>query len=63
MSTIKLPVRRFEASVSYRDGEGRDEEQVFPVLTSDFQQANRLAFAYVLEVLRLSEFELRLVGS
>jgi hypothetical protein len=56
-------VRRFEASVTYRDGEGRDQEETFPVHARDYATANRMAFAYVLAVLKLDEFELRLVGA
>jgi hypothetical protein len=56
-------VRRFEASVTYRDGKGAEQEESFPVHARDYALANRMAFAYVLEVLKLAEFELRLVGS
>lgn len=56
-------VRNFEASVTYRDSEGKDQEEDFPVLAHDYDTANRMAFAYVLEVLKLDDFELRVVGS
>jgi hypothetical protein len=57
------PVRRFEASVTFRDGQGQAQEEAFPIHARDFESANRMAFAYVLEVLKLDEFELRLVGA
>jgi hypothetical protein len=58
----KERIRSYLAKVSYRqDGEERDES--FPVRTSDHQDATRLAVAYILDVLRLAEFELRIVGS
>jgi hypothetical protein len=56
-------VRRFEASVTYRDTAGAEQEEAFPVHARDYATANRMAFAYVLEVLKLDEFELRLVGA
>ncbi len=56
-------VRRFEASVTYRDREGHQQEEAFPIHAATYDAANRLAFAYVLEVLKLDEFELRLVGA
>ena len=56
-------VRRYEAMVSFRDGAGIDRQEAFPLMTSDHQSATRLAVAYTLEVLGLSEFELRVVGS
>jgi hypothetical protein len=57
------PIRRFEASVSYRDRQGQAQEEAFPIHARDYEAANRLAFVYVLEVLKLDEFELRLVGA
>jgi hypothetical protein len=56
-------VRRFEASVSFRDAEGREQEEAFPVQAADPDLANRLAFSYVLSVLKLDDFELRVVGA
>jgi hypothetical protein len=58
-----MSVRRFEASVTYRTNEGKAQEESFPVLASHAEEANRLALAYVLQVLRLDEFEMRVVGS
>jgi hypothetical protein len=63
MQTGQQRIRRYEAEVTYRDGEGRDHEEVFPVRTTDHQDATRLAFAYALTVLRLGDFDLRIVGS
>ena len=59
----RMVVRRYEAVVSFRDAAGIDRRQAFPLMTSDHQSATRLAVAYTLEVLGLSEFELRVVGS
>jgi hypothetical protein len=56
-------VRFFAASVSYRDKESRNQEEHFPVLAGDPQEASRLALAYVLQILRLEDFELRVVGA
>jgi hypothetical protein len=56
-------VRRYEASVSFRDAEGLAREEAFPLVTFDHQGATRLALAYAVEVLGLAEFELRVVGS
>jgi hypothetical protein len=62
-SRPSLSVRRFEASVSYRDAEGQEREEAFPVHAADPGLANRLAFTYVLSVLKLDDFELRVVGA
>jgi hypothetical protein len=56
-------VRHFGASVSYRNDDGKMQEEEFPVLAPDFREANRLALAYVLQVLRLDDFEMRVVGA
>jgi len=58
-----VPVRRFEASVTFRDHLGQLRDQTFPIHTHDYGSANRLAFTYVLAVLKLDEFELRVVGA
>ena len=56
-------VRPFAASVAYRDGEGKNQEEHFPVLAANPQTANHLALTYVLQILRLDDFELRVVRS
>lgn len=56
-------VRLYAATVTFRDATGRDHQEAFPVVTSDHQSATRLATAYVLDVLGLQEFELRVLGS
>jgi hypothetical protein len=56
-------VRHFAFSVSTRDAKGQSEEETFPVRASDYATASRLAFVYVLEVLKYKDFELRIVGS
>jgi hypothetical protein len=63
----KLPaprraIRRFEASVTHTQ-DGKEQEEVVPVYAPDYESASRLAFAYVLQVLKLPEFELRIVGA
>jgi len=58
-----MPIRRFAASVSYRDHEGAPREEEIPVRAESYDAANRLVLAYVLEVMKLREFELRIVGS
>jgi hypothetical protein len=60
---LKNQVRPFGASVIYRNNDGKTQEEEFPVLAPDAQEANRLALAYVLQVLRLDDFEVRVVGS
>ena len=62
-SSPSSAVRPFAASVAYRDGEGRNQEEHFPVLAVDSRSANHLALAYVLQILRLDDFELRVVGA
>jgi len=56
-------VRCFTASVSYRDKDGADQEETFPVQASDYSSATSRAFAYALLVLKLQDFELRMVGA
>jgi hypothetical protein len=56
-------VRSFVAEVVFRDREGRSQEEQFPIREKEFQAASSLAFEYACKVLKLSEFELRLVGS
>lgn len=58
-----LKVRRYAASVSFRDPMGKAQEEEFPVIALDSADASRLAFAYALQVLRLNDFELRVVGA
>jgi hypothetical protein len=59
----RTAVRRYEATVSFRDAAGRERQEGFPLVTFDHQGATRLAVAYVVDVLGLLEFELRVVGS
>jgi len=58
-----MAIRRFNASVSYRTPEGAEKEEEIPVQAEDYEAANRLVLAYVLRVLKLEEFELRVVGA
>ena len=56
-------VRSFAASISYRNSDGKLQEEEFPIQAFDYQAASRMALEYVLRVLRHEDFELRLVGS
>lgn len=56
-------VRRFTASVEYRDTEGRVQEDSFPVQVEDYSTAKRIAVEYALHVLHLEDFELRIIGA
>jgi hypothetical protein len=56
-------VRRFVASVTYREADGTDREDTFPVQVADYDMARSVAFAYVLQILKLEDFELRIVGA
>lgn len=56
-------VRHFVASVSSRR-EGKFEEQEWPVYAWTHEMATQMAFAYVIQVLKIEgDFELRVVGS
>jgi hypothetical protein len=63
MSPQRRNVFRYAASVTYRGPNGEDRLEEFPVFAADSTTANDLALAYVVRVLKLSEFELRIVGS
>ena len=56
-------VRRFAASIAYTTPEGMTQEEEFPVRAADYATASRIAFDYVLKVLKLEDFELRIVGA
>lgn len=56
-------VRSFTVSVSYKDKAGRDQEEIFPVKSLDYSTATSLAFTYALRILKLQDFELRMVGA
>ena len=56
-------VRLYSATVTYRDGDNRVQEDTFPVRAHDHARATEMAVDYVLHVLKLKEFELRVVGS
>lgn len=57
-----MKVRLYSATVTYRDRDGRPQEEVFPVRAYDHARATELAVDYVLHVLKIKEFELRVVG-
>jgi hypothetical protein len=56
-------VRRFVASVTYREIDGTDKEESFPVHVMDYTTAQSVALTYVLQTLKLEDFELRIVGA
>jgi hypothetical protein len=58
---MTLPVL-FLATVTYRGSDGREHQESFPVRAVGRESASKMAVAYVLEVLRLKDFELRIVG-
>jgi hypothetical protein len=49
--------------VSYQDKGGAEREETFPVQASDYSSATSLAFIYALLILKLKDFELRMVGA
>jgi hypothetical protein len=59
-----LRVRQFTATVYDRHpAAGQKEAESFPVQAPDYVTARLWAFAYVLQILRLKDFELRMAGS
>ena len=56
-------VRRFVASVTYREIDGKDKEETFPVQVMDYATAQSVALTYVLQTLKLEDFELLIVGA
>jgi hypothetical protein len=60
---MNMKVRRFDASIDYTTPEGKTQEEEFPVRAADYAAANRIALDYVLKVLKLDDFELRIVGA
>ncbi len=63
MNASRRRVYPYKASVIYREREGQEVEEVFPVRAMDRAAASDLAVAYVLKVLKLQEFEIRIVGA
>jgi hypothetical protein len=55
-------IRRFAATVTHEDASGNQEEEL-PVYAPDAEAAKRLALTYILQVMKLTDFELRLVGA
>jgi hypothetical protein len=55
-------LRTFSAQVTYKDSVGVSCEETFPVTVADYDTAKDLAFRYVVEVLKLKDFELRIAG-
>ncbi|HZF08126.1 MAG TPA: hypothetical protein VFE33_04975 [Thermoanaerobaculia bacterium] len=53
----------YSARLSYEEPPGHVHEDSFPVVASTPQEATKLAFAYVLQVLKLGDFELRVLGA
>ncbi|HEX4497279.1 MAG TPA: hypothetical protein VIE43_16520 [Thermoanaerobaculia bacterium] len=63
MSVSMRKVRSFTAAVTYTDENAKEREEAFPVRAFDYSSATSLGFAYALLVLRLKDFELRMVGA
>lgn len=57
-----VKVRPYAATVAYHDSDGRRHEEVVPIRASDHAAAKDMAFTYAVEVLRLKDFELRVVS-
>ena len=58
-----LKVRAYSATVAYRNLDGKQQEEEIPVRATDSAEASHLAFLYVRQVMKLEDFELRVVGS
>jgi hypothetical protein len=56
-------MRRFEACVTFRSPEGSAARESVPVIGEDYDTAKSTALSYVLQILRLQNFELRIVGT
>jgi hypothetical protein len=56
-------VRHFEARVTYRQPEGGEREEAFPVQVEDYDSAKALALLYALQILKLRDFGLRIAGA
>lgn len=52
----------YAASVTYVNADGKRQEDEFPLRESNYAAAQNLALNYVLQVLKLSDFELRIAG-
>ena len=58
-----MKIRPYAATVAYRNATGKMQEEEFPVRATDPAAASDLAFHYVRQVMRLEDFELRVVGA
>jgi len=56
-------IRPYSASVVYRNAAGQRQEEEFPVHAADPAAASDIAFLYVRQVMKLEDFELRVVGA
>jgi hypothetical protein len=56
-------VVEYSATVSYRNQDGKLQEEEFPLRASDYSIALDSAVAYVVQVMKLQDFELRVAGS
>jgi hypothetical protein len=56
-------VRFFSATVTYTNADGRVQEEIFPVRSFDYASASQMAVAYILQVLKLPDFEMRMAGA
>jgi hypothetical protein len=61
---VELATLAVELSSSVnRNREGQEVEEVFPLRAMDRAAASGLAVAYVLRILKLQEFEIRIIGA
>lgn len=56
-------VRSFVASVEFKDSMGQIREETFPINVEDYSTVTAVAVSYVLQVMKLQDFELRIVGA
>lgn len=56
-------VVRYSATVSYRNENGKLQEEEFPLRATDYSTALDSAVSYVVNVMKLQDFELRVAGS
>jgi hypothetical protein len=60
---VMLKIRLYSATVAYRNALGKMQEEEFPVRATDNAAASEIAFLYVRQVMKLEDFELRVVGA
>jgi hypothetical protein len=56
-------VIQYRACVSFVKKDGKRAAEEWPVMAFDHQSATNMAFHYAIQVLRLTDFELTVIGS